>query len=54
MASQYRRRRGKDTWHFCSNCSNYPSSDYETSTGRPSSGELCNECLGKESSGNCS
>lgn len=48
----YRRRRGFDTWHFCTNCSNWPTSDYETST-RPTTGELCNECRGKENGGNC-
>ena len=52
----YRRRRGRDIWHWCKNCSNYPTEDYveETvSTGRPSSGELDNECLAKEKAGTC-
>ena len=51
---QYRKRRDRDTWHFCSNCSNYPRSDYVTSTGKPGSGELCNECQAKRKGGNCS
>jgi hypothetical protein len=52
----YRRRKGHDTWHWCRNCSNWPTSDYEeqTSSTRPKSGELDNECLAKEKAGTCS
>jgi len=50
---RYRRRRGTDTWHFCSNCSNWPTSDYEEQTTKPTSGELDNECRAKEANGNC-
>ena len=54
----YRRRKDKDTWHWCTNCSNYPRNpDDVTETKpdkeRPDSGELCNECRGKEDKGNC-
>jgi len=51
----YRRKRGSDTWHWCRNCSKYPTEDYEEITvyGRPTSGELCNECLAKERENNC-
>lgn len=51
----YRKRVGVDTWHFCRNCSNYPTSNYEEkqSSTRPTSGELCNECLTKEKADNC-
>lgn len=52
--AQYRRKKDSDTWHFCSNCSNYPTSGYETSADNPSSGEKCNECKAKRSAGNCS
>jgi hypothetical protein len=51
--SQYRKRRGNDTWHWCSNCTNYPSSDYDSSSTKPTSGELCNECKAKDKAGNC-
>ena len=51
--AQYRRTKGRDTWHWCSNCSNYPSSNYETSPSKPRSGELCNECQAKDRDGNC-
>jgi hypothetical protein len=57
MASEYRKEHGSDTWHWCSNCSHYPKSGYTThpaGSQRPGSGELCDECLGKEKAGNCS
>ena len=54
MADHYRRRKSHDTWHFCSNCSNWPTSDYDTHYGKPTTGELCNECQSKKSTNNCS
>ena len=48
MASTYRRKKGKDTWHFCSNCSNWPTSDYDSKTEKPTRGGFCNECLRKK------
>ena len=54
MASQYRKRIGSDTWHFCSNCSNWPTSGYTISSTKPTYGELCNECKGKRAARNCS
>lgn len=50
----YKRKKGSDTWHWCSNCSKYPTgSDVETSHTKPTYGELCNECKGKETAGTC-
>lgn len=56
----YRRKKGSDpsyAWHWCTNCHLWPTSDYEEVTlpdgERPSSGELCNECRGKEDAGYC-
>lgn len=51
----YRRKKDSDTWHWCKNCSNWPTSEYVevTVSGRPTSGELDNECLAKEKAGNC-
>ncbi len=50
----YRRKKGSDTWHWCTNCSNWPTSDYEEKKmeGRPS-GDLDNECKAKEREGKC-
>jgi hypothetical protein len=53
MASTYRRRKGNDTWHFCSNCQNWPTSNYDEQTKKPTTGEFCNECQSKERAGNC-
>ncbi|RKE85707.1 hypothetical protein DFO46_2508 [Rhizobium sp. AG855] len=50
----YRRRKDKDAWHWCKNCSNWPKSDYVEQSSKPTSGELCNECLAKDKAGNCS
>lgn len=49
----YRRRKSSDTWHWCRNCSNWPSSDYVEKSSKPSSGELCDECLAKVKADNC-
>jgi len=54
MASIWRRRKGNDTWHFCRNCSNWPTSNYDDKSTKPTTGELCNECLAKKANGNCS
>ncbi len=44
----YRRRKDSDTWHFCTNCGNWPKRDYEDKWSKPTSGEFCNQCQGKE------
>lgn len=48
-AYNYRRKRGHDTWHFWSNCSSWPTSDYDSKTDKPTIGEICNECQSKSS-----
>lgn len=50
----YRRRRGSyDAWHFCTNCSNWPTYDYEERHTKPNDGELDNECRSKQANGTC-
>jgi hypothetical protein len=49
----YRRKQGSDTWHYCRNCSRWPTADYDQETKRPTTGELCNECKGKDKAGTC-
>lgn len=53
----YRKRKGTDTWHWCANCSNWPTTNFDTVTttgkDRPKTGELDNECLAKEKANNC-
>ena len=49
----YRKRKDKDTWHFCSNCSNWPTSNYDEKQTKPANGELCDECKSKQKNGDC-
>jgi len=49
----YRRRNGERTWHFCSNCSSYPQTDYEEQTLTPSTGDDCKECKAKRAARDC-
>ena len=51
--AEYRRRKGSDTWHWCRNCNNWPTSDYETRATKPTTGEMDNECLAKGRNGDC-
>lgn len=53
MADHYRRKKGSDTWHFCSNCTNWPTYDYDRSESKPTSGELCDQCKAKRANNNC-
>jgi hypothetical protein len=54
---EYRRRNGKDTWHWCRNCSNWPTGrkgvDYVSRKTKPTAGKLDNECRAKDRDGNC-
>jgi len=54
--TKYRKKKGSDTWHWCTNCTNWPTTDYDEieSSTRPTTGELDDQCLAKERAGNCS
>jgi hypothetical protein len=41
-----------NTWHWCRNCSKYPSYPKQTKTTRPS-WDLCEECKAKERTNAC-
>lgn len=51
--AKYRRKKNSDTWHWCTNCSKWPTTDFVEHDGKPTSGELCDECKGKEKNNNC-
>lgn len=53
---EYRKRKDSDTWHWCTNCKDWPNWNYDTwcGEGRPPSGELDNECKAKEKDEKCS
>jgi hypothetical protein len=44
---------GKRHVHWCANCSNWPTSNYDQQSNKPRSGELCNECQAKQKAGTC-
>lgn len=50
---KYRRKKGSDTWHFCTNCSGWPTGDYDEQSTKPTTGEQCNQCMSKETAGTC-
>jgi hypothetical protein len=51
---RYVKRKDSDTWHWCTNCSNYPTgSNVNVSYIKPTYGELCDECQAKEKDGRC-
>ena len=50
----WRRKKGSDAWHFCTNCSNWPTNDYEEVKTKPTSGQFDDECLSKDANGECS
>lgn len=49
----YRKGKGSDVWHWCDNCSTWPTSDYQEQDIKPTVGELCNECQIKYKAGMC-
>ncbi len=52
---EYRKKKtGSDTWHFCKNCSNWPTTDYVSRHDKPTTGELCDQCRAKEANRSCS
>jgi hypothetical protein len=50
----YRRKEDSQTWHWCSNCSQYPTGqDIIKRQSRPEYGQFCEECTVKEQTGDC-
>ena len=45
-----RNRNGKDSWRFCTNCSQWPTSNYATGD-ENSGGDKCNECRAEKADG---
>jgi hypothetical protein len=43
----YRKPTRVDLWHFTSECSRWPSSDFIEINARPRLGTLCVECIGR-------
>ena len=49
----YRRKAGDDTWHWCTNCSDWPTYVFFEQSTKPSKGKLCIECRAKDKGQNC-
>jgi hypothetical protein len=49
----YRKKSAGETWHFCSNCSQWPTVDYVVARGLSEQEVLCNECLVRHQQANC-
>lgn len=49
----YRKSKHSDTWHFCKNCSRWPTINYDEQTSKPTGNEFCDECKSKKSKNNC-
>jgi CheY-like chemotaxis protein len=49
----YRSETGSQIWHFCSNCSEWPTDDYDEQRVPPTTGQLCNECRAKWQASDC-
>ena len=50
---EYRKKKESDTWHWCKNCSKWPTSNYDVQHTKPTTGELDNECKAKEQNKQC-
>jgi hypothetical protein len=55
---KYRRIKGSDTWHWCTNCSQWPDrpgsyDEVDKPAGARPSGDLDNQCKAKEQARDC-
>jgi CheY-like chemotaxis protein len=54
MTTSYRKKHKTDLWHFCSNCTNWPVTDFDIHDhSAPPLGESCPECVENLRQGNC-
>jgi hypothetical protein len=55
MVEGYRKAIGNSVWHFCSNCSTWPTDNYIGSFSPEQIGdeEFCNECRARHDFGDC-
>lgn len=54
MVAIYRREEDGKIWHWCTNCSSWPTANYvERHHMKPVYGELCRQCQDKEDAGSC-
>jgi len=54
MTTSYRKKHKTDLWHFCSNCTNWPVTDFDIHDhSAPPLGESCPECVENLRQGSC-
>jgi len=56
--TEYRRIKGRNTWHWCKNCHHLPGRFFdfryiEYTKTRPTTGKFCKNCEEKEKRNNC-
>ena len=51
ISGEYRKPKTGDTWHLCSDCSQWPMDDYISTQDPPDSSTICNECIVKKQLG---
>ena len=51
ISGEYRKTRTGDTWHLCSDCSQWPMDDYVSTQDAPDNSTICNECIVKKQLG---
>ncbi len=49
----YRRKEEGDKWHWCENCQNWPTENFEEQYNRPDNGQLCQKCTENSNKGTC-
>jgi len=51
IGGEYRKTKTGDTWHICSDCSQWPMDDYVSTQDAPDNSTICNECIVKKQLG---
>ncbi len=49
----YRKSMDSEAWHWCTQCTEWPTDAHEEQIGLPITGHLCAECKAKELAGEC-
>ncbi len=49
----YRKRKDSDTWHWCTNCTNWPTANYDERRTKPRNGKLDPQCQSKANKRAC-
>ena len=51
IGGEYRKTKSGDTWHLCSDCSQWPMDNYVSTQDAPENSTICNECIVKKQLG---